>query len=1041
MSLPSSPVGSAESVITDGRTGVTHTLIALCILHKLANGFSVKFPEVGLEPHTDTDFEFVPVEDLDEHYVLYHACLRYLESAYPLGTLFDSIISNKPFRTPLTAFPPCFGALVNSLADMMENDAYSTSLTCESPALSRSFLSIAIAIAFSNAVYEALQGNEGANTIALVRAGQVGLQNWWYIMFLDIVTQGWRNERKWRNALGVASLVPWSDITMDETTSAASITIQMNVWPKDLRPQLDDFPSPDCPQLEYDRWRLACPADIRWLGAKHDGYALSDTLAGYIALRRQKGAVRSFQDDAALWLSAMTFGLLEAITRLPIPESILVPGEHEGETIISGVRLSRFILWFKHLCARLPSPQRPSVCREHLDYGRHVAQLLRDALGALEAEMISSSSVLVRSGVSSAERLDICCSVAMMISYLWTTFHADFTLTRWAAVPELQQPIYEYLERNSCGMITNGISLWCTEKLVARGWCPNALPALCARPAFYFVVPNLLRLTPYNRDHPGEHARCREDACLLFTVADEDQYVPRHVDPACRCSYIKPSQEDVQGLLSQGRIPIVLLIGEELQVRSAPAVPYVAISHVWAEGMGSTTEVGLPGCMVRRIGGLVQRLLPDAATGAGAFWWMDSLCVPGVRGQRKRAIGLMAQTYRDAAKVLVVDDSIRTMCSATLPGASLPDETLVRIGVSRWMRRVWTLQEALLARELYFEFKDGLVNVEEHLLPPLTLALGAFPARHEAPIFDVREKRRTARSLNSVLGGDDGEDSMMMENVVRLLRGRRTTKPEDELVAIASLLPPRVKLDALLATSGVDGRDLAQRRMRVLLLQLRDVPRAVPFCVSPRLALPGFAWAPRLLVQDEESAMGTWDGAHGTAVCGEDGLVGEYLFASCGRGVEIPGKVPVVLLRDRLTGGLYVLTAPSLPGLSKDAGDADDTAAVFDGLLFLNRKWSTLGSQTGGMYCLAVSTVADGVTTRTPGCRQSSGSLSDWPVETTSTGASLVGRGGASLTVKYVACCPLATMPHPNGAVESLLPSDGVVPWIEAPVKTVVKLV
>ncbi|KAI0328951.1 hypothetical protein GY45DRAFT_1435785 [Cubamyces sp. BRFM 1775] len=327
---------------------MTYTLTALCILHEPSNGFIVKFPEAS-EPHMDTDSEFVPIEDMDEYYTLYLDCLRYLESEYPLAVLLDSIIPNKPFRTPLATLPPCFGALVNSLADMMENDAYSTSLTCDSAALSRSFLSIVFAIALSNVVYETLQGNEGANTIALVRAGQVDVRKWWYVIFLDIVTQGWRNERKWRKALGGASLVPWSDITMmDEMTSAASITIQMDIWPKDLRPELGHFPSEDSPRLEYTRWRHACPADVRCLGAKHDGYALSDTLAGYIALRRQKGsgAIRSLRDDAALWLSAMTFGLLEAITRLPIPEAILlVPGEREGETILSGMRLSRFVLY------------------------------------------------------------------------------------------------------------------------------------------------------------------------------------------------------------------------------------------------------------------------------------------------------------------------------------------------------------------------------------------------------------------------------------------------------------------------------------------------------------------------------------------------------------------------------------------------------------------------------------------------------------------------------------------------------------------------
>ena len=45
-------------------------------------------------------------------------------------------------------------------------------------------------------------------------------------------------------------------------------------------------------------------------------------------------------------------------------------------------------------------------------------------------------------------------------------------------------------------------------------------------------------------------------------------------------------------------VPVVIFDGEELHVRPSNAGPYVAISHVWADGLGSKTEVGLPKCQV-----------------------------------------------------------------------------------------------------------------------------------------------------------------------------------------------------------------------------------------------------------------------------------------------------------------------------------------------------------------------------------------------------------------------------------------------------------
>ncbi|EIW56621.1 uncharacterized protein TRAVEDRAFT_86927, partial [Trametes versicolor FP-101664 SS1] len=344
---------------------------------------------------------------------------------------------------------------------------------------------------------------------------------------------------------------------------------------------------------------------------------------------------------------------------------------------------------------------------------------------------------------------------------------------------------------------------------------------------------------------------------------------------------IKPPLNDVIGLLSGKlpRVPVVVYDGRELHVQPADAAPYVAISHVWADGMGSITEDGLPTCVVKRIAGLVQQLLPET----GAFW-MDSLCVPDVESLRKGAIKLMSQTYRDSAKVLVIDDCIRSQCSEHKTW----EENLFRIATSGWVRRVWTLQEGLLARDLYFEFVEGPMNVEQKL--------GLLPSEsesteHDTPVDEddslnfldphscpshvpVLAFRARHRSCTHHLPLDD---------IIRLLRLRTTTKPEDETIAISSLLP-NVDVDALLRVARIPRDNFAQRRVREFLLQQRNVSKAFPTQITPRLELPAFSWAPRTLVSCIEGASLTY----GTGVCTADGLKAEYFVARFEKPVVIP---------------------------------------------------------------------------------------------------------------------------------------------------------
>ncbi|KAJ8483077.1 hypothetical protein ONZ51_g4944 [Trametes cubensis] len=743
--------------------------------------------------------------------------------------------------------------------------------------------------------------------------------------------------------------MPWSRTSLQELsaggTTSGGIDFQAPVV------ALDDLPDEHSAQLNDGSQAFGALLDIPWLGAQHDGYPFCSTLSGYTEARRRalsKGA-HSLLDDAALWMSAMTFGLLEAVLRMRIPESVLViPGEHtvsgpDNGAILSGARIMQLITYWATL-------ERADGDLS-IEYGRDAMRLLRKAMDALDEEHgniePNPRSTLSRCGVSKGVREELICTIGLsvVVPLCLMVMMLD---EQWKTLPDFQY-VAMFVNGQTHFWVKHAIVQGCERRMQALGWCPYATAPLYRSRWVLMMLSILVHLQPHIKSSPEEHAHCTIDQCVLYSLTETDTYVPRHVLASCTCEYVKPPLDEVLRLLSEGHIPVITFDGRALRALPANETTYVAISHVWAEGMGSTTEDGLPSCVVERIAGLARRLLPET----GAFW-MDSLCVPNVPSLRKRAIKLMAETYRCAAKVLVIDDHIRTHCSLRKPWT----ENLLRIATSAWLRRVWTLQEGILARSLYFEFSDGPVDVESKIVETqsavlemrngVSLSGPILRPIHFVHILAFRGGRRLPGAAPDI----------PIAEVVGLLSARTTTKAEDELVAIASLLPPRVRLDALIAEP--DGPDLADRRMRAFLLQMRTVPALLPFGNTPRLALPGFAWAPRRLMREHDAV---WrlrtENAVGT--CTEDGLVAEYFVAPFSR-LSMQSRaartVAVPPGSDMCPQVLMVQHTPSRTAYLLCSRTADvplDTPAV-DALLFASADFSQNEPGTD-IPCVAVSSL------------------------------------------------------------------------------------
>lgn len=445
--------------------------------------------------------------------------------------------------------------------------------------------------------------------------------------------------------------------------------------------------------------------------------------------------------------------------------------------------------------------------------------------------------------------------------------------------------------------------------LLEAGWCPGEVYMLQIT-----RVATLAYIASFDRHQLRKsHARCTDRRCEAYQI-DERVYQTRHATEGCRCAHVVVESENhrpITAMLKGGGIPVIALPkapdGTEAVViqESSAATPYVAISHVWSDGLGNASGNSLPMCQLRRLQRLVDGLFP-AHDGPVPFW-IDTICVP-FSDMKKHAIRKMAMVYKDASKTLVLDRSLE-ISSLHRP----IDELLTRIRCTPWMQRLWTVQEAVLSKDLYFQFADGPFHpdtfvIADHsnktaadlisqYLRPLSRSttnaaiertiykalLAEYASEFSEETFDGHEDflgemfdAIAQDESSAVLSNLDGvylrligpcaglqlkspllyealgsylwlrEDVSTghhaLSYIAQVLRMRTSSKLGDETICIATLLD----LDPTPLFSVPDGA-----RMQTLLGMMSWVPAALAFADTPRLAAPGFRWAPRSLMWRE----------------------------------------------------------------------------------------------------------------------------------------------------------------------------------------------
>lgn len=145
------------------------------------------------------------------------------------------------------------------------------------------------------------------------------------------------------------------------------------------------------------------------------------------------------------------------------------------------------------------------------------------------------------------------------------------------------------------------------SKLSSLGWCAFQIKLLedtVNQSTIDWIVACEMK------QDPRGHETCTAEACARNNI-DESTYEQAHVCRDRQCQKVLPDLQKVMTILKENGIPVLcleMLNGEPKLTVSASSKTevgdYIAISHVWADGLGGSTERGLNQCQAQRLSSL-----------------------------------------------------------------------------------------------------------------------------------------------------------------------------------------------------------------------------------------------------------------------------------------------------------------------------------------------------------------------------------------------------------------------------------------------------
>ena len=231
------------------------------------------------------------------------------------------------------------------------------------------------------------------------------------------------------------------------------------------------------------------------------------------------------------------------------------------------------------------------------------------------------------------------------------------------------------------------------------------------------------------------------------------------------------------------------------------ATSIVALEQEEGSSVGSEFLRMLPASISRQLSPLFEK--------KAVVFWIDVLCIPvgpEYSNLRSGAIARMAPTYLEAAQVLVLDGEL----SQVYKDNTSERDIFAKLVTSAWDGRCWTLQEACLARHLYIQLADGVIN---DVFRRIRRGFSEFGYTDEESLYKellefVRpwSVYRTSEIRQETSSATTIQDRQLVD-VWNALLGRSTTKQEDVPCIFANLLglsvlsimslPPKKQMKAI----------------------------------------------------------------------------------------------------------------------------------------------------------------------------------------------------------------------------------------------------
>ena len=417
---------------------------------------------------------------------------------------------------------------------------------------------------------------------------------------------------------------------------------------------------------------------------------------------------------------------------------------------------------------------------------------------------------------------------------------------------------------------------YAASRMREAGWCPSEIAMMSEHmsPSSLYYASSLRRFQIRK-----DHTRCDQQVCLANQI-DSSTYQTLHVEEGCTCAHLDILASKIIDIIANNGIPLITINVSDgpgelaLEVSQfRPGQCYVALSHVWSDGMGNAVTNSLPQCQIRRL----KALLDELTWSNGRTWdhfnkgqfskfwrhfrgrtvafWLDTLCIPVDRRYKKYrnlAISMMYRIYLSAQDILILDSELQN-CS--MP--SQADEAYLQVFLSGWMRRLWTLQESVLGRRLNVKFLDRVFDLtSEHENQPRSSPLD-FAHQAGSPSSDSRSwywsdrllrflivserERKLIGTFQTTSFPNTDPAKMKLDRECRaVLRAfvastfRSSLRKEDEYRCLASLL-------------GWDTtclNNVPKEESMKTLLRLKDfLPQGLLFVAGQRMPEKGWRWA------------------------------------------------------------------------------------------------------------------------------------------------------------------------------------------------------